>query len=130
MGLRCLIYISVPFAVREGLLILGENTYDVDMEKAILLKVKDGQWEAWKNWCTELNTTLRKEAILTLEEERVFQELTIGFEVDGDYFVIGFMDGECLPANMERDINKRHNAMKHQCLERVGNADVLYNIKQ
>jgi hypothetical protein len=99
------------------------------MEKAVLLRVKDGQWETWTQWCTELNTTLRKEAILTLHEEQVLQELTLGFSLNNEHYIIGFMDGDCLPANMKRDINQRHQEMKRQCLERVDDVAVLYNIK-
>lgn len=100
------------------------------MEKAVLLKVKDGQWENWKAWCAELGTSLRAEAVLTLEEERVIQELTLGFNVDDKHYIVGFMDGECLPANMNREINKRHKEMKHQCLEYQSDVEILYNIKQ
>lgn len=100
------------------------------MQRATVLKVKTGQWETWKQWCAELDTVLRSEAVLTLEEEQVLQELTLGFALDGEHYVIGFMDGECLPANMDRVINQRHNEMKQTCLERITNAEVLYNIKQ
>lgn len=61
------------------------------MEKAILLKVKDDQYDAWKEWYNELSTTLRSEAILTLEEEQVVQELTLSFVLNDSYYVIGFM---------------------------------------
>lgn len=60
----------------------------------------------------------------------MLQELTIGFEINDTCYVVGFMDGECLPANMDREVNKRHKAMKQQCLERIGETDVFYNIKQ
>jgi hypothetical protein len=99
------------------------------MEKAVLLKVKSGQWEVWKKWCAELNTTLRSEAILTLEEEQVLQELTLAVVLNGEHYVIGFMDGDCLPANTKRSVNQRHNEMKQNCLEYVDDVEVLYNIK-
>jgi hypothetical protein len=99
------------------------------MQKAVLLKVKNGQWENWQKWCHQLNTTLRSEAILTLEEEQVLQELTLGFTLNNEHYVIGFMDGECLPANPDKTVNQRHNEMKRICLESVSGADVLYNIK-
>jgi len=65
----------------------------------------------------------------TLIEEKIIQELTIGFEIEGECYVIGYMDGECLPANMSRTINQKHKAMKEQCLEMVGEIEVLANIK-
>lgn len=102
----------------------------LSMGKAVLLKVKKGQWENWKTWCTELNTNLRAEAMLTLEEERVFQELTLGFSMGDEHYIIGFMDGECLPANMDREINQKHKEMKRQCLDYMNEVEILYNIKQ
>jgi len=100
------------------------------MQRAILLKVKDGQYETWKNWCRELSTSLLNEAERTLQEEQVLQELVLGFEIDGAHYIVGFMEGECLPANMDREVNNRHKEMKQQCLEYAGEADVLYNIKK
>lgn len=100
------------------------------MQRAVLLKVKEGQYTTWKNWCAELSTSLLREAELTLQEEQVLQELTLGFEIDDTQYIIGFMDGDCLPANMDREVNKRHKEMKQQCLEYIGETDVLYNITQ
>lgn len=100
------------------------------MQKAVIFRVKEGYYETWKNWCIELNTTLSEEAHLSLEEEEVFQELTLGFIIDDVHYILGFMDGECLPANMDRDINRRHKEMKKQCFERVSEAEVLYNLRR
>jgi hypothetical protein len=100
------------------------------MEKAALFRVKTGQWSIWKQWCAELATTLRKEVTLTLQEEQVLQELVIGFDIDGTHYIIGFMEGDCLPANMNREVNLRHKEMKEQCLEYAGVANILYNIAQ
>ncbi len=98
------------------------------MTKAVLFKVNDGQWEYWKEWCTELSTSLRSEAMLTLEEEKLVQELTLSFNLGDSIYVIGYMDGDSLPVNMSRDINIKHKAMKDQCLQRVSEASVLYNL--
>ena len=59
----------------------------------------------------------------------MLQELALGFTLNNEHYVIGFMDGECLPSNPERTINQQHNEMKRTCLERVSDADVLYNIR-
>jgi len=40
------------------------------------------------------------------------------------------MDGEGLPANPNREINKRHKEMKKKCIEYVSEAEVLYNVHQ
>jgi hypothetical protein len=98
------------------------------MQKAILFKVKTGQWSAWNAWCTKIHTTLRDEALLTLAEEKVLQEMTFGFEINAERYVLGYVDGECLPAHMEREINQEHVRMKEECLERLSNADILYSL--
>lgn len=100
------------------------------MEKAVLYKVEPGQWNTWKEWCTEINTTLREEAILTLEEEQVLHELALGFSLGDDQYVIGFMQGECLPANTAHEINQKHRNMREQCLEKIDYAETLYNIQR
>ncbi len=99
------------------------------MEKAVSFRVKEGQSEPWRQWCEELSTSLRAAAVETLVEEKVRQELTLRFEIAGQAYVIGFMEGECLPANLERAINRRHLAMREQCLERMGEVTVLANIR-
>ncbi len=97
--------------------------------KAVLLKIKEGQWEVWRDWCRELSGALRFEAVLTLQEEKVLQEMALGFQINGERYVIGFVEGEALPAKMDREINQRHQAMKLQCLEHVEKVEILYIIK-
>lgn len=99
------------------------------MSRAVLLKVKPGQYNNWKAWCAELSGLYYEEAKETLIEEKVTQELTIGFNIGDECYVIGYMDGECLPANMGREINQKHKVMKEQCLEMVGEIEVLAHIK-
>lgn len=100
------------------------------MEKTVLFLVKEGKWDKWKDWCHELATTLQSEALLTLEEEKVLQELAVGFMVDDKHYVLGFMEGDCLPANLERELNQRHQAMRAECLEKVSDGELLYNLKR
>lgn len=99
------------------------------MKKAVLLKIKNGKKAIWENWCTELSTKLRSEAELTLAEEKVIQELTLSFSLHDEDYVIGYMDGECLPANMDRKINQKHQEIKSECLTRVGDVTVLLDLK-
>jgi hypothetical protein len=40
------------------------------------------------------------------------------------------MEGECLPANMNREINRIHAEKKKECIESVDTPEILYNIKQ
>ena len=99
------------------------------MEKAYLFKIKAGKSSTWEAWCNELASALKNEAIETLKEEKVQQELSLSFSLNGEGYVIGFMDGECLPANMNREINQQHKKMREECLERVGDVGILYNIR-
>lgn len=100
------------------------------MSKAYLFKIKEGKKDIWYNWCQKLSTSLRSEALSTLEEEQIIQELAIGITLpEGQYF-IGYMDGEYLPANLDREINQRHQSMKEECLERAGPVDILYDLKR
>lgn len=100
------------------------------MNKAYLFKIKESKKDLWCSWCQELSTSLRDEALSTLEEEQVIQELALGITLpEGEYF-IGYMDGECLPANLDREINQRHQSMKEECLERIGPVDILYDLKR
>lgn len=99
------------------------------MIKGAILKVKSGHLEQWRSWCDELETSLYAEALNTLKEEQVFQEAAFLFELSGEYYVFGFIDGECLQPDMTKEINIKHKRMKDECLERVSNIEVLYNIK-
>jgi len=99
------------------------------MKKAILFRIKEGKKEQWYASCAELAGVLREEAIRTLEEEKVLHELTLGFSLENTDYIVGYMEGECLPANMDREINQRHKEMREECLEYVGLVETLYNLK-
>lgn len=98
------------------------------MKKAIVFKIKTNKKAIWDDWCVQLSTHFLQEATLSLVEEKVLQELTLGFSLNGEHFVVGFMNGDCLPANMEREVNNIHQKMKAECLERVSEAEILYDI--
>lgn len=100
------------------------------MNKAYLFKIKEGKKHVWYKWCQEISTSLRVEALSTLEEEQVTHELTLGISLPEGNYVVGYMDGECLPANQDREINQRHSIMKEECLERIGPVDILYDLKR
>ena len=99
------------------------------MKKTYIFKVKPGKLGVWKAWAKELGGTLRMEALGTLKEERVVEEACLYFNIEGVDYVVGFMDGEMLPANMDREINQKHKRMKDECLERVAVGEVLYSLK-
>lgn len=99
------------------------------MEKAVLFKIKKECLNDWKEWCKEVSTSLKKEAKLSLIEEKVLQEATFCFKIDSEWYGLGFVDGDSLPANPNREINKKHKEIKNRCLEFISEAEVLYNIK-
>ena len=97
--------------------------------KVVLMRVREGKLAMWKAWCTELAGSLREEATVTLAEEKVLEEMCLLFTLNGESYVIGFADseGETLPANMTREINQKHKAMKQECLEYVSDGETLYH---
>lgn len=99
------------------------------MEKAVLFRIKKAYLNDWKEWCKEISTNLKKEAELSLIEEKVVQETTFCFKIDTEWYGLGFIDGESLPANPDREINKKHKDIKNKCIEFISEAEVLYNIK-
>lgn len=99
------------------------------MNKAYLFKIKENKKSLWYSWCQELDTILREDAIETLVEEKVSHELVLGFTIANQDYSVGYMNGECLPANMSKEINIKHKKMKEECLERVSEVEILYDIK-
>ncbi len=99
------------------------------MINGAVLKIKSGRVEQWRAWCEELKTSLLPETLDTLKDEQVFQEASFLFEVHGEFYVLGFMDGKCLPADMAKEVNIKHKKMKEECLEYVSKIESLYNLK-
>lgn len=95
---------------------------------ATVFRVKDGKLGQWVDWCLQLRQERRDEALLTLEEEETTDELCAVAWIEGKAYVFGFACGRLLPANMSRAINREHQRNKQECLELVGNADVLYHL--
>jgi len=94
---------------------------------AHVFRIKPGKEGVWQDWCIELTSGLRSEAEASLREEGLIHEAVFGFVIDGVTYVLGEMVGECLPANMETEVNQKHKQMKEECLERVTKAEVLYS---
>lgn len=93
-----------------------------------LFKIKEGKLEIWKNWCHELNTSLRVEATETIKEEGNVQEVFVLFELNNEWYTIGLGEGENLPAS-DKEINKKHRATAKECLKKIGRVSCLYNLK-
>jgi hypothetical protein len=92
-----------------------------------LFKIKEGKIDIWKEWCNELNTSLRNDAIATLKEEGNVQEVFVVFELNGDFYTIGLAEGQNLPAT-NKEINIKHKAISKECLEKIGKVSCLYNL--
>lgn len=101
------------------------------MIKGNIFRIKTNKKDTWVEWCSLLAGEYRKEATDTLHEEALIRELFIIFEKDFDYFTIGLgeSEGEILPANMTKEINRRHKDKKKECLEYIGPVSVLYDLK-
>jgi hypothetical protein len=98
-------------------------------QKTVLYRVKEGKLDAWKEWAEEINSVRRQEAMETLKEEAVTREFSALFEIKGEYYVVGYMEGEIRPANRGNDINQKHDKIKAECLEFVSEGTMLYDLE-
>lgn len=95
------------------------------MKKYALFKIKEGKKELWTNWCNELMNR-KDEVLLTLQEENLISERYIILDdyVFGEYEIA---EGkEKLPMNKERELNKKHYEIFHECLEWTSDAEAGY----
>ncbi len=100
------------------------------MKKATVFKVKKDRLNQWLDWCLQVQGPLYEKAVKTLEQESVMQEATFLFCLGDTNYILGFTEGECLPADMNQEINSQHRMMKQECLEYASGAEVLYLVKQ
>lgn len=100
------------------------------MKRYVLLKVKEGKLDQWKQWCTLLMTSRKQEALDSFKYENVASEECHLFEVEGKHYLLGVaeFDGEHKEANMDLPINQEHKAMKKECLENVLEGEELFNL--
>lgn len=101
------------------------------MTKYTLWKIKPSKRAAWEEWCKLVMTIHKKEAIETIIEEDLMRESCF---IIGDEYVLYVHDTvkgkEKKPANMSRELNKKHFEVLHDCLERVSNVALIgYDLK-
>lgn len=96
--------------------------------KLYLFKIKEGKLEKWKEWGSLLVTTHKKEAVETLTEEGLTYEAFCVFQIEGNYYTLAMIEGKQNPTNMERELNQKHQAMKEECLEKIGSVETVYEI--
>lgn len=97
--------------------------------KSNIFKIKEGKTNQWKDWCNRLNTVYRDEALETLNEEKVIQELFLFFSINGKDYTISLVEGEALPST-DRQLNIEHRKNFTECLEKIGRAEILYHLKR
>ena len=119
-------------AQRRGIFktITNLNKYmNTENQHVVVFEIDKTHTQKWKKWCKLLSTTYRSEVEKSLIEEKAEREMFILFELKGKTYGIAYMEGECLPSNPSREVNKIHNKKVRDCLRRISQANVLYNIK-
>lgn len=96
--------------------------------KTVIFKIKEGKVDTWKQWCTDVNTIFRSEAIEAIKEEGIKYEAFSIVNIGTDFYTIGFGDDGTNIPNMEREINKKHKEMKKECLEFIDVVDTEYEL--
>lgn len=94
-----------------------------------LYKIKKGKKKVWINWCNEIMGRLNDTARNTLPEENLIRERCI---VVGDYVFFEQTPEEGLEklfANMKKEINIKHFEIFDQCLTKVGEGRLGYDIQ-
>ena len=101
-------------------------------KRYVLLKVKEGKLDQWKQWCNLLMTSRKQEAIDSFKYEGVSSEECHLFKVCNDYYLLGVaeFDGEHKEANMDLEINKEHKKQKKECLEALIEGEELFVLKK
>jgi len=92
--------------------------------KYAIYKIKPNKFETWKNWCNELNTTFREEALKTLAYENILFESFIIFNIKDEPYTLGCIlekDGGEKTADILNELNQKHQAIKKECLGHVSN---------
>jgi hypothetical protein len=95
-----------------------------------LIKIREGKETVWIDWCNKVQNEFYNEALESIKEENVVQETIVKVEINNRLYCLAYMEGECLPANMNREINRIHAEKKKECIESVDTPEILYNIKQ
>lgn len=98
-------------------------------QHVIVFEIKKGKLTKWKKWCQLLRTAYRHEVERSLIEEKVEHEMFISFELNGKTYGLAYMEGDCLPSNQARAVNRIHKEKTKECLERVSQAAIMYSAK-
>lgn len=99
------------------------------MKKLGLIEIEPSSIENWKAWGAELMGDSYSEALETLREEGMNQEHTFLLEIDGKSFLGFFSEGNKLPTNLSREINKNHKELLEKSSVRRIEGVLLYSLR-
>lgn len=85
---------------------------------------------AIRAWAKELMTTRKREAIESIEVEKVEKEIVFIIEIDQKKFLAFYMEGEMLPADINMPINQEHRKILKSIRTRAIDAELLYELSQ
>ena len=94
-----------------------------------IFKLHQDKIEVFRNWAKQVNGELREEAILSLQEENCTREIFQLFKINDIYYAVAHMEGDnIIPANVEREINKKHHEVLRECIEKQISTETLYDL--
>ncbi|MCH8888817.1 hypothetical protein IID26_00095 [Patescibacteria group bacterium] len=95
----------------------------------IIEKIKKEKVEELKAWGKRLMGDLHEEAIASMREENITHEYMGIFEIDGEWYGVGFMQGENIQPATDKEINNAHKKiMKEACGKRIS-IETIYRLK-
>lgn len=100
------------------------------MVKQYLFKIKEGKLQQWKDWCDYL-IAHADEVRATMLYEQSNREMFTLFTFDGIHMVVGHGEffNDPVQADMTVLLNIEHRRNLRECLERVGSAEILYDLR-
>lgn len=99
------------------------------MTTQTIFKIKEGKLQQWKDWCAYL-LEHKEEVLATMQHEHASRELFTFFSDGITTYVIGHSEffADPVRADMTVPLNIEHRKNMSECLERVGPAEILYDI--
>lgn len=98
-----------------------------------LYQIRNDKLDTWHDWCRQLMTRYRDEAAKIINNEGLFAEWFVEFEVDGSNYVVGAMLASDFKGTISHDttdtLSAQHKKILKECLIKVSSADYAYLIK-
>ena len=95
-----------------------------------LIEIKPEYVTGWREWGAKLMGEYKGEALETLREEGVFYERVSLQEIDGRFFLIYLTEGDFLPANLDRKLNRDHKQLLVDSTLQKISAENLYHLER